>query len=100
MRTGLWLILVLGLLTFAGTIIMQASADVLADKAMYDQWYQSGPVQKYGGWAPVFGFLGLYDVFGTWYFRAIFALLAVSLLACSVNRALGCGASPPNPAPR
>lgn len=87
MRTGLWLILVLGLLTFAGTIIMQASADVLADKAMYDQWYQSGPVQKYGGWAPVFGFLGLYDVFGTWYFRAIFALLAVSLLACSVNRA-------------
>lgn len=87
MRTGLWLILVLGLLTFAGTIIMQASPETLADKAVFDQWYEAGPLQKYGGWAPVFRALGFYSIFSAWYFLATFALLAVSIVACSVNRA-------------
>lgn len=87
MRTGLWLILVLGLLTLAGTMIGQASNEVLADKDLFQQWYETGPKLKYGGWAPVFSVLGLYGVFSTWYFKAIFALLATSILACSINRA-------------
>ena len=87
MRTGLWIILILGLLTLAGTLLMQATPEALADPALYKQWYDSGPRLRYGGWAPVLSTLGLFGVFSTWYFRGLFALLAVSILACSINRA-------------
>lgn len=87
MRTGLWIIMILGLLTLAGTLLMQATPETLADPAAYDEWYRSGPALKYGGWAPILAALGLFTVFSTWYFRALFALLAVSILACSINRA-------------
>lgn len=87
MRTGLWLILILGLLTLAGTMIVQATPDAMADPEVYQAWYENGPQQKYGGWAPILSALGLYNVFGTWYFRALFAILAISILACSINRA-------------
>lgn len=87
MRTGMWLILALVLLTFGGTILIQAPAEALADPAAYQAWYEAGPRLKYGGWAPVLSALGLFGVFSTWYFRALFALLAASILACSVNRA-------------
>lgn len=87
MRTGLWLILVLGLLTLAGTMISQAPPEALADPASFERWYEGGPQQKYGGWAPIIAALGLFRVFSTWYFLALFALLATSILACSINRA-------------
>lgn len=87
MRTGLVLILVLGALTLAGTLLMQATNETLADAATYQQWYELGPKLKYGGWAPVLNALGLFHVFSTWYFEGLFALLALSILACSINRA-------------
>lgn len=87
MRTGLFIILILGLLTLIGTVIGQVSEEVLADPVAYQQWFEAGPRQKFGGWATVFDALGLYHVFSAWYFRALFAILAVSILACSVNRA-------------
>ncbi len=87
MRTGLWIILILGLLTLAGTMIVQATPDALSDPEVYQAWYEAGPVQKYGGWAPILSALGFYNIFSTWYFRALFAILAISILACSVNRA-------------
>ncbi|TBT94496.1 hypothetical protein ET996_09840 [Propioniciclava tarda] len=87
MRTGLFIILILGLLTLIGTVIGQVSEEVLADPVAYQQWFEAGPRQKFGGWATVFDALGLFHVFSAWYFRALFATLAVSILACSVNRA-------------
>lgn len=87
MRTGLIAILVLGVLTLIGTLVMQATPEAASDPEVFRQWYEAGPRLKYGGWAPVLSALGLYDVFGTWYFRALFAFLAVSILACSANRA-------------
>ncbi len=87
MRTGLMLILILGALTLLGTLLMQATDEIVADPATYQQWYQSGPALKYGGWAPVLSTLGVFHIFSTWYFRALFAILALSILACSINRA-------------
>ena len=87
MRTGLLLILALGFLTFAGTVLMQAPAEAVGNVDAYQEWYSNGPQAKYGGWAPVLSALGLFRVFSTWYFLALFGLLAVSILACSVNRA-------------
>lgn len=87
MRTGLVIILFLGALTLAGTLLMQASNEILASDALYQQWYEMGPKLKYGGWAPVLNVLGMFHIFSTWYFQALFALLALSILACSTNRA-------------
>jgi cytochrome c biogenesis protein len=87
MRTGLWVILLLGILTLAGTLLMQASPEAVADPATYQAWYDSGPKLKYGGWAPILSALGLFRVFTSWYFLALFGLLALSILACSINRA-------------
>jgi len=87
MRTGLLIILALGLLTLVGTLLVQVPAEVRADSQAYEQWLAGVPVQRYGGWASVLGTLGLFHVFSTWYFQGLFALLSLSILACSINRA-------------
>lgn len=87
MRTGLWIILTLGVLTLLGTLLMQAEPEVRADAAAYQQWLAGTPTQRYGGWTGILDKLGLFHVFSTWYFMGLFALLSLSILACSINRA-------------
>jgi len=86
MRTGLWLILCLGLLSLAGTLLVQAPAGMTSDPATYASWVASIH-SKYGGWTPVFDKLGFFSVFTSIWFKSITVLLATSVLACSVNRA-------------
>ena len=86
MRTGLWLILALGLLSLAGTLLVQAPAGVSADPAAYTAWLTSIH-SKYGGWTPVLDRLGLFAAFTSIWFKSISVLLTTSILACSVNRA-------------
>jgi cytochrome c biogenesis protein len=86
MRTGLWLILALGLLSFAGTMLEQAPAGMAADPQAYASWLASIH-PKYGGWTPVLDKLGMLSVFTSIWFRGITVLLTTSILACSVNRA-------------
>ncbi len=87
MRTGLWIILVLGILTLVGTLLMQVDPEIRADQQAYQQWLAGAPTQRYGGWTTVLSSLGLFHVFSTWYFQGLFALLSLSILACSINRA-------------
>lgn len=87
MRTGLWIILVLGILTLVGTLLMQVDPEVHADQQAYQQWLAGAPTQRYGGWTGILSTLGLFHVFSTWYFQGLFALLSLSILACSINRA-------------
>ena len=86
MRTGLWLILALGLMSLIGALLEQAPAGMTADPAAYAQWVASIH-SKYGGWTPVFDKLGFFSVFSSIIFKGITVLLATSVLACSVNRA-------------
>jgi cytochrome c biogenesis protein len=86
MRTGLVLILGLGLLSLIGTLLQQAPAGMTADPATYASWLASVHPQ-YGGWTPVLNALGLFAVFTSIWFKAITVLLVTSVLACSVNRA-------------
>jgi len=86
MRTGLWLILALGLLSLAGTLLVQAPEGMTADPAAYTSWVASLH-SKYGGWTAVFDKLGLFHVFTSILFKGITVLLTTSILACSVNRA-------------
>jgi cytochrome c biogenesis protein len=86
MRTGLWLILILGLLSLAGTLLEQAPAGMTSDPVTYASWIASIH-SKYGGWTPVLDKLGMFGVFTSVWFKAITVLLTTSVLACSVNRA-------------
>lgn len=86
MRTGLFLILGLGLLSLAGTLLEQAPAGVRSDPQAYASWLD-GLRPRYGGWTTVLDTLGLLSVFSSWLFRGTVVLLATSLVACSINRA-------------
>ncbi|HYO19206.1 MAG TPA: cytochrome c biogenesis protein ResB [Dermatophilaceae bacterium] len=86
MRTGLMLILALGLLSLAGTLLAQAPAGMAADPQAYASWLTSVK-PKYGGWTTVFDKLGFFSMFTSIWFKGITVLLATSVLACSVNRA-------------
>src|SRR5674476_458566 len=86
MRTGLILILGLGLLSLIGTLLVQAPAGMTADPGAYTAWVASIH-SKYGGWTPVFDKLGFFSVFTSIWFKSITVLLTTSVLACSVNRA-------------
>src|SRR5450631_1591485 len=86
MRTGLWLILALGLLSLAGTLLVQAPAGMTSDPAAHAAWVTSIH-SKYGGWTPVLDKLGFFSVFTSIWFKSITVLLTTSVLACSVNRA-------------
>jgi len=86
MRTGLWLILILGLLSLAGTLLLQAPSGMKSDPAAYTAWLTTEHA-KYGGWTPVLDKLGMFSVFTSIWFKSISVLLTTSVLACSVNRA-------------
>src|ERR1035437_3948602 len=62
MRTGLWLILILGLLSLAGTLLEQAPAGLTSDPATYASWVASIH-SKYGGRKPGPGKIRLFSFF-------------------------------------
>ena len=86
MRTGLVLILGLGVLSLIGTLLAQAPAGMTADPAAYASWITSVH-PKYGGWTTVFDKLGFFSIFTSIWFKVMTVLLTTSILACSVNRA-------------
>ncbi len=86
MRTGLWLILGLGILSLAGTLLKQAPAGMSSDPQAYAGWLTSVR-PTYGGWTTVLDKLGMFSVFTSIWFKGMTVLLTTSILACSVNRA-------------
>lgn len=86
MRTGLILILGLGVLSFIGTMVAQVPPDLRADPAAYASWVTSMQ-PKYGGWTTVLDKLGFFSIFTSVWFKGMTVLLTTSILACSVNRA-------------
>ena len=86
MRTGLALILALGLLSLVGTLLAQTPPGIRGDPQAYASWLDSVR-PKYGGWTSVLDTLGFFSIFTSVWFKAITVLLTTSILACSVNRA-------------
>ncbi len=77
MRTALILLLLLGAAASVGSFFPQRPIEPnqVAD------WIRANP-----GWARVAEALGLFDVYGSWWFMAIYALLLASLIGCLVPR--------------
>jgi cytochrome c biogenesis protein len=90
MRIALILLLLLALAAVPGSLVPQERVDSL--KA--SQWKEAHP-----SLAPVYEKLGIFNVYGSPWFAAIYILLVVSLLGCIIPRtfvyARGLGAQPP-----
>lgn len=82
---GLVLIMVMAALTMMGTLIEQAPAGTMADPASKEQFLASAR-QTYGGWVSVFSALGVFNMFSSPLFLVVTALLALSIIACTVHR--------------
>ncbi|MGH3346099.1 MAG: cytochrome c biogenesis protein ResB [Nocardioides sp.] len=77
MRTALVLLLLLALAAIPGSVIPQAEVDALKTS----QWREAHPQLT-----PIYERLGLFDVYGTPWFAAIYLLLTISLVGCFVPR--------------
>ncbi|MBU6424664.1 MAG: cytochrome c biogenesis protein ResB [Chloroflexi bacterium] len=85
-RTALVLILLLAAGTLAGTLVAQAPAAVPLTGPAHDQWLE-GIRPRFGVWTDALAYLGVFNVFRTWWYEALLAALALSITACSVHRA-------------
>lgn len=86
MRLALALMLGLALLALAGSLIIQAPAGMANDAGAYNAWL-AGLKPRYGGFTAIFDKLGLFNVFGSIWFRGLAVALTTSILACSIKRA-------------
>ncbi len=85
-RLALVLILVLAVAILAGTLIDQAPGSVMADSSAYASWLARAET-KYGGfWTNVFDRLQLFNVFYSFWFRLLIALLVANITVCTINR--------------
>jgi cytochrome c biogenesis protein len=88
MKVALVLILALAALTLVGTLLMQMPAGVADDPQARATWL-SGVRPKYGGWTDVMDRLQVFTIFTSVWLRSLGALLAASLVACTVQRIPG-----------
>lgn len=79
MRTALILLLLLALAAVPGSLIPQEGVDALKTS----QWQEAHP-----DLTPVYDRLGLFDVYDTPWFAAIYVLLMVSLVGCIIPRTI------------
>jgi cytochrome c biogenesis protein len=92
MNTALLLLLLVALAAIPGSILPQRTASILK----VNNWKSANPT-----FANVFDSLGLFDVYGSFWFSAIYILLMISLIGCVIPRLkIYCQSfneQPPNP---
>ncbi len=84
-RLALIVILLLTAGLLAGTMINQVSASVAADRASYNQWIADAR-ERYGVFTPLMERLQLFNVYGSFWFRGLIAVLVANIVVCTVNR--------------
>jgi cytochrome c biogenesis protein len=77
MRTALVLLFLLALAAVPGSVVPQRNIDAVAVRTWHEQHPQL---------APVYDALGLFDVYGSPWFAAVYILLMVSLVGCVLPR--------------
>nr|NLI50158.1 cytochrome c biogenesis protein ResB [Propionibacterium sp.] len=82
---GVVIILAMAFATLLGTLLQQVPDSVRLNPASYAAWLQQVR-PRYGGWTDILSVLGLFQVFSSWWFRAIAVLLGLSIVACTTHR--------------
>jgi cytochrome c biogenesis protein len=78
-------LLAIALALALGALFPQAPSQATRDSAVYVQWLAS--VQgRYGNWFDFLDTTGLFDVYSSWWFRTLLALLAFGLIISTVER--------------
>jgi cytochrome c biogenesis protein len=80
MRTALILLLVVAVAAVFGSVVPQANTAPAAVESLY----RDHPLQ-----AAIYETLGLFDVYGSWWFTLAYILLLVSLVSCLIPRSRG-----------
>ncbi len=82
-KVGIWLIIITLIASAAGTIFPQEmyipEEAVSRDPAVF---YEA----QYGIFGKIYYQLGFYDLFGSWWYMILIALIGVSLVICSLDR--------------
>jgi cytochrome c biogenesis protein len=86
MRLALILILILVGLSLIGTFVVQITPEYKADLESNIWWLQNVAQPATGPWFPLLDFLGLFDVFHSFWFLAAGSLLIINIIVCSLNR--------------
>ena len=75
-RLGVTLLILLGLACLTGMLLMQQNVDG------FDRYYAAlTPAQRL-----VYGGLGLFDIYHSWYFNALLAVLSLNIVLASIDR--------------
>src|SRR3954447_5139245 len=75
-RLGVTLLVLLGLACFLGMIIMQQNVDGFSN-----YYYTLTPAQRL-----VYGKLGFFDIYHSWYFNALLCFLSLNIVLASIDR--------------
>jgi len=78
-------LLVIALASALGALFPQVPRQATRDSATYAQWLASAS-GRYGNWFGFLNTMGLFDVYGSWWFRALLALLAFGLIISTAER--------------
>lgn len=84
-RLAMALILGIAAVVLVGTVVDQVPTVMRANEAAYARWIEAER-GKYGSWTDLFQRLDLFNVFHSTLFRGLIALLAVSILVCTMRR--------------
>ncbi len=86
-RTAIFLISAIALVSLIGIYFVQAPGEVLNDPNTYAAWVQQNALPRYGSLTPIYDGLQFFKVFSSWYFMLLLTILALSIVVCTLNRA-------------
>jgi cytochrome c biogenesis protein len=86
-RTAIFLITSIAVLCFIGIYFVQAPGEVQGDPVAYATWVQQNALPRYGSLTPIFDWLRFFTIFSSWYFMLLLAVLSLSIIVCTLNRA-------------
>jgi cytochrome c biogenesis protein len=81
-KVGVWLIVLTLIASAIGTIFPQENSISIPPSMPADQFYQ----QQYGWLGKIYYQLGLSDLYNSWWYLLLIAMIGISLVICSLDR--------------
>jgi len=78
-------LLMVALALALGALFPQSPGQATRDWGVYAQWLASAQ-GRYGSWFDLLDTVGLFDVYGSWWFRSLLALVAFGLIVSTAER--------------
>ncbi|MCL5073973.1 MAG: cytochrome c biogenesis protein ResB [Actinobacteria bacterium] len=85
-KLAVFLILILSLLGFLGTIIPQVPEEFVTNPSGYSWWLENVAYYRFGFWTLILKALGFFNVFHSFLFIAAGVLLMLNIIVCTIMR--------------